>query len=472
MELKHRNPEILPGHPYDNCAAGREAVGKTLSSIVEKPELGCTIALCGRWGTGKTTFLRMWEQDLKDNGFPTVFLNAWKTEWEDDPLISIVACIEKACKKGNKDTAIQEIKTIAKGFVRKPLPMINAIIQSILKNKLGVDADSISEEFIKLTDDVFDNAVAEFEEKEQAMNSLKMALEKLAWNSNQETSQKPLVFIIDELDRCKPDYSVRLLEVLKHLFEVRNIVFLCAIDKKHMEDAIRGYYGSERLDATEYLRRFFDLEIELPLPNYDAFCQHLYSYYELGEFFESDERKSAFRRNDGEEFVSFLSSLAVKSNLTLRQLERICAFTKLSLEGKNTRTYYYPDLSIFMTYMRFFDRPFYTDLKHHKLKSQEILDRFTTDYAPILDRDFDLSDQHNIHRKVLFMIGKLLVSYNNEFRRQAETLFDQNAKVVYLKSGFYTSDELLESLKYASMGHDNYQLSWLFRLLDILEIDY
>lgn len=124
-----------------------------------------------------------------------------------------------------------------------------------------------------------------FDGKEKSMVSLKENLEKLAWNVNQESGdEKPLVFIIDELDRCRPDYAVRMLEVLKHFFVVKNIVFVCAVDKKHLEDSICGFYGSEKINASEYLRRFFDLEIGLPLPDYTKFCEHLYDYYQLDDF--------------------------------------------------------------------------------------------------------------------------------------------------------------------------------------------
>ena len=73
------------------------------------------------------------------------------------------------------------------------------------------------------------------------------------------TEDKPVVFIIDELDRCRPNYAVEVLEQIKHLFSVPKIVFVLSIDKEQLGHAVRGVYGSEKLNADEYLRRFIDI---------------------------------------------------------------------------------------------------------------------------------------------------------------------------------------------------------------------
>ena len=101
MRLKHIEPSVESGNPFKNCSTGREGIGETLTSIVHSIDLGGTIALTGEWGSGKTTFLRMWKQSLEDKHYPVVLLNAWETEWAEDPLIAVIACIRRAC--GQKD---------------------------------------------------------------------------------------------------------------------------------------------------------------------------------------------------------------------------------------------------------------------------------------------------------------------------------------------------------------------------------
>ena len=466
MRLKHIEPSVESGNPFKNCSTGREGIGETLTSIVHSIDLGGTIALTGEWGSGKTTFLRMWKQSLEDKHYPVVLLNAWETEWAEDPLIAVIACIRRSC--GQKE-ALDDLLCIAKEFVQQPRQMIRSIVKASIDNHIGDVSQSIEEQ----TGQAFEKAVTSFDGKEKSMVSLKENLEKLAWNVNQESGdEKPLVFIIDELDRCRPDYAVRMLEVLKHFFVVKNIVFVCAVDKKHLEDSICGFYGSEKINASEYLRRFFDLEIGLPLPDYTKFCEHLYDYYQLDDFFESEERlKYPIFKNNAEDFKWFLSSLGIKNGLSLRQLERITAFTKLSLRNMPVGTYYYPTLSLFVTYLRFFDYQFYTALREHKWTCQKILDEFQTRYLKLLDTKPDPYDPWSDHQAMIFLIGKLIVSYNNDSRAKAENIYDFQTEKTNLTPNEIAKAELDMALKYANQGSDGYELSGLFRYLELLKID-
>ena len=83
-------------------------------------------------------------------------------------------------------------------------------------------------------------------------------LEKAVGAIQPEDSSKPLLFFIDELDRCRPTFAIEMLERIKHLFDVKNMVFVLSIDKKQLEAITAAVYG-ERIDASEYLRRFIDL---------------------------------------------------------------------------------------------------------------------------------------------------------------------------------------------------------------------
>ena len=471
MRLKHSGPKIEPGDPFRASSTGRKKAGEALTSIVDNIDLGGTIAITGGWGTGKTTFLKMWKQYLEDKNYPTVLLNAWETEWAEDPLIAVLACIRRACKQTESKEALDTVIRIANGFKQGPLQMIGAICRAALDNYVGDVSQSIDDQSGK----AFEQAITSFDGKQKSLENLKESLEKLAWNVNQGCDEgKPLVFIIDELDRCKPDYAVRMLEVLKHFFVVQKIVFVCAVDKKHLEESIRGFYGSESINASEYLRRFFDLEINLPSPDYLLFCKHLYVYYQLDEYFESEKRLQFQEFKDNpEDFKWFLSSLAIKNNLSLRQLERIVAFTKLTLRNASPGLYYYPILSLFVTYLRFFDQPFYTALKEHQWTCQELLNSFQSKYLKMLDRKSDPNHPRSDHQALLFLLGKLLVSYNNCREAGTETLIDSDTSKTSLvpDKTLISKEDLDFAIKYATRGHDRYQLTWLFGILDLMKMD-
>ena len=101
------------------------------------------------------------------------------------------------------------------------------------------------------------------------IEEFKEKLEDLARALNNRTAQadngnhKPLVVMIDELDRCRPSYAVELLETAKHLFDVDRIVFVLAVNREQLAHAVCALYGAD-FNAEGYLRRFFDEDFRLP----------------------------------------------------------------------------------------------------------------------------------------------------------------------------------------------------------------
>ena len=79
-----------------------------------------------------------------------------------------------------------------------------------------------------------------------------------------------MVVFIDELDRCKPDYAIRLLERIKHYFGNERITFVFSLNMDELQHTIRKFYGND-FDACRYLERFFDFRIELPKPDMRRF---------------------------------------------------------------------------------------------------------------------------------------------------------------------------------------------------------
>lgn len=74
---------------------------------------------------------------------------------------------------------------------------------------------------------------------------------------------KPLVFIIDELDRCRPDFSIRLIERIKHFFDIPKIIFVLVMNKVQFSKVVCHNYGYDEALGEEYLEKFFDFSIKL-----------------------------------------------------------------------------------------------------------------------------------------------------------------------------------------------------------------
>ena len=101
MKFRHDDLEIPEDNPFLNCKLDREKYAMILTNIAENYPGGLVLAINNKWGTGKTTFVKMWQQLLKNKGFRTIYFNAWENDFEDNPLTAFVGELQIINKKDN-----------------------------------------------------------------------------------------------------------------------------------------------------------------------------------------------------------------------------------------------------------------------------------------------------------------------------------------------------------------------------------
>lgn len=72
------------------------------------------------------------------------------------------------------------------------------------------------------------------------------------------------LLLVDELDRCRPNYAIDYLETIKHVFDIHGLVFVLAVDKSQLRSSAKALFGD--LDFEEYYRKFVHRNIQLPFP--------------------------------------------------------------------------------------------------------------------------------------------------------------------------------------------------------------
>ena len=115
---------------------------------------------------------------------------------------------------------------------------------------------------------------------------------------------------------------------------------------------------------------------------------------------------------------------------------------------------------------------FYAALKDHKWSCQELLDAFQTGYLKLLDRKPNQYNSRSDHEAMILLLGKLIVSYNNDRETRSENIYDSTTKKTNLSpnESQIKKEELDRAIEYGNHGHDDYELSWLFRVLELLRI--
>lgn len=245
-------------------------------------EDSCSIALEGNWGSGKTFFVKQVKMVMdahndfidpekdeyrsqiiatrsnyyKGNTIPElqpqvcVYYDAWENDSDEDPIMSLVYTI---LNEVSTDFSFNNIDWVQTG----------ASIMELFSGKSWTQLI----ENLKGTSPL--DALKEKKDIEQQVGEFFDAL--LPEKGNR------LVVFIDELDRCKPSYAVRLLERIKHYFSHENITFVFSVNINELRHTIEKHYGDD-FNSSRYLDRFFDLRVTLPSPNLQKYYLSLHFY--------------------------------------------------------------------------------------------------------------------------------------------------------------------------------------------------
>ncbi len=382
MQIKHNDIEIPDANPFENCKIGRKKYAEALTNIISAYSDGFVLAINNEWGTGKTTFIKMWQKHLENEGFKTLYFNAWENDFESNPLIPLLSELKTLIPKED-DSTFKSLLSKGALITKTVLP---AIIEAVAKKY--IDTEGVSEAVGKLTEaaaDILKEEVDEYATKKKGLIEFKKQLEKFVKKNN---DGKPLIFLIDELDRCRPNYAVEVLEQVKHFFNVPGIIFVLSIDKIQLGNAVKGFYGSHEINSNEYLRRFIDLEYVIPKPSTAEFCNYLYHYFRFNDFLFSDERKFHQELNgDKESLLRFSIVLFETANTTLRQQEKIFAHARVVLNLFKENNYIFPTLYILLIYLKTFHFDIYEKIKYKQLSTQDMLNEMRRVYPPKIKED-------------------------------------------------------------------------------------
>jgi len=356
------------------------------------------------WGHGKSFFLTRFKRQLEAEGYLAVYVNAWEDDHADDPMIAVMAAIDEvvaprlkkkrmlskvwgATKSSFGEILVTAVTHGAKKAASKFLGEGADAIEDILasggegsETKTAANpssgegeqgdlsdqaAEALSGGVEKLLDRRGEEALKRFQKEKSSTITFKENLSKFVKDADKyKDIGAPLFVLVDELDRCRPSYAIELLERIKHLFEVDNVIFIVATDSGQLRHAIKAVYG-ESFESGRYLLRFFDRTYVFEEPTLESFVSSLFERFKIAssrlsspfedrheEFFSSSMRYFGLSLRDAEQCFDYLRTIAtiwphkIKIEL-LYLLPLIVAFQQgnidlfsslAQLDGEGTRT--------------------------------------------------------------------------------------------------------------------------------------
>ena len=125
IRIQPKEIEIPPDDPFAYDLLGRRQPVEVFTRLITDVEGPCAVALDAAWGAGKTTFLKMWAQHLRNEHYPVVEFNAWETDASGDPFLALSTEITSGLRDWGKrpvELKIQRTEMLAKQVLRRTAP--------------------------------------------------------------------------------------------------------------------------------------------------------------------------------------------------------------------------------------------------------------------------------------------------------------------------------------------------------------
>jgi hypothetical protein len=353
----------------NDASKKRSQLATVLTNLIQDEPHPLVVGLNGGWGTGKTFILQRWRLQLEKDRFYALYFNAWTDDYCGDPLIAILGQLWEHLKGSDFKESVRSLKESAGALFKQ------TVFHALSTTTAGIV--DVSEDSFK---SVAEKCIDAYSAHNESRSVVRSRLSKLANEIHCKTSH-PLVFIIDELDRCRPTFAIELLERVKHIFDVDNLVFVFGIDRAQLCKSIKAVYG--HIDADEYLARFIDITFSIPTPDYQVFCQATCERMGLTNlWFDKDKAaRTETHRNDSMSFIRIFGYLAHQWGLSLRGVEHCLRVFFVAMKSVQPNHTVLPDLLGLLILLRYKRPHMYNQFMENRIDVIPLIDILNDAFA-------------------------------------------------------------------------------------------
>ena len=376
------------GFDQEKDIFGRRQFGYKLTKIVQALEHPAVLLLDGYWGTGKTTFIKMWLGELSKLGVPTIYFDAFANDYHEDAFITLAGeIVARAEELGHQDSrsfaafkegAINVGKALVRASLRIGVRVASAGVLTGAELEgikiTGEAAKAAGDETAKALDDLLKERLESHKADRAAFERFKAALTDLiqvlspsgepTHGKEEATPDKgstpSLIFVIDELDRCRPSFALDLLEKIKHFFGTEGVIFILVSSLRQLESAVHYAYGD--VEARAYLEKFYHLRLLFPSDAAGHPHERATAIY-LMRLFPGEG--AATRRN-------IILNFCVLRPLSLRTLERIAAYMNIISVSTPIRSVEIAELFMVLCIIKVLDPDLYRAARNKRLTLDQL----------------------------------------------------------------------------------------------------
>jgi hypothetical protein len=258
---------ILTDNPIRDASAdefGFRAHAEVLcAAVAEVHDLPLTLAVLGSWGSGKTSFLNICRSLLQERGMITVGFGPWKYDQRDEVWHALLQTLLDELARQAANSQEPSVKQRL-GAVLARLRRLSVAAAWLLSRQavntftpMSLDESDLDELRTAASHGEAPGLAADYHAVNQFERDFAEVVREL-------TGGAPLAIFIDDLDRCRPETALSVLEALRIFTGDAPCLFVIAIDHDALIDAAARYYDGDRQRGRRYLEKLVHFSYHLP----------------------------------------------------------------------------------------------------------------------------------------------------------------------------------------------------------------
>lgn len=369
-------PETLPADIFN-----RESIAQAMSRILcefDRQDVSPAV-LCGPWGCGKSVHAQRMMQHIETHYAKThrcIYWNAATVDFAKEPLPMFVAALSREVQGEKRDEFARNGLALCAGAL---IGGMTSIASQFSSHWLGVDARQVVADAKQdaLDSSAPDALVGSFKQFLDVSTQEEKRMEAAARLVELAGEGKELIIIIDELDRCRPNFALSLLESIKHLFCRTHCRFLLVMNKVSMVSSIQHLYGLDENQASLYLNKFITQDFSLPSSTHGQYEEEMCPLHYFKILLAEEKYPRTYIDDITDDFIT---TVFRNNNFQLREIEKLArAMFVLQNNGKRkidvSRSRYLTLLLCFLAYLIAFYPNLLFEMMSRSVSAQEILSR-------------------------------------------------------------------------------------------------
>ncbi len=314
------NKEILETYKdkeFDDCMPGAKDFAECLKTTILTKPTPYVLLLEDNFGMGKTHFSTRFAYYLRNCDIDTIYFSAWENDYIEQPFISFSKEIIKYSKQ--HASSWNEFKNTSKAIFHLVLNLTKSTNISANIGPIGISAD------MEKAIEAVENFINTFIEHDDYLISFKKSLRDFITS----LPTHRLVIIVDELDRCRPDYAMKTLEIIKHFFDIKGLFIIVPTNEYSLRKCVKALYGideenGQNLENEYYFNKFFTDKLNLYEPDYLKLVQTIITQEQVQTLLDNHKMEVKNKYNSLITLQEKLAEFGKGFQLTMREMVNVC----------------------------------------------------------------------------------------------------------------------------------------------------